>query len=837
LGIVELPELKVVGDCDGCKGCPIREQYPSNFFVPPHMGDSLRAAVGEMPGERESESGDVFAGSSGTWTNILYKNIGIKRNDVSYINLIQCRPPADVFPTEKKGRQILGDSNAYRAVEHCKKTYVQPFLESRPWERVDIYGEHALRSLTGKAGLDTYRGSPLPITSMGSEIRTVPTYDAERIRKDQTMLPVVINDLRRSLFVDPERYNIFPTLDDVKNFKAKHFAFDLETNRWNRNEIYMIGFSAGPYEAMVVPYSPEYLDEIKRIFWEAESVVGQNLIQFDLPVLRANGVNVRGPKDCMVWDIMLMHHLRFPKFPHRLEFIGSQFTNKGAWKNDKASFETYCARDVDVTWRSFEVLKRLLDEANLTDIYKYVSWPLGRIAAHITARGFKQSAKRLKDLRVEYLKNIEAEQNNLPEELRTKFVTKRKRIPAPPGTLGANGKPLKFVYEDVEEKINPWKSSEVKRAWLYGKDKFDLPVQYKIGTQNITGDKTALDRLYNRLINPSQALLAKYGEARIVEMAKVIRSLKKLNAWATRLSGFAKNLKLPDEIIHPSFNVHGTTTGRFSSSDPNAQNIPEEARFMYIPRNPNGRIISVDYSGIENRLVAYIAGDKPRQQWLADPNYSEHKYLASILEGVPYEEVQKSKDKDSWYMIAKAVVHGSDRLIGSKKIWEKDDLDPEQVKKVHQKWKSLIADTCRWQTRIADEVKRLGVAVNPFGRKLWFWESNVAPEIISFFPQSTAFDVIARAMIGLMFERIEWPKDWAEKVCPISKPLPLGADLNLQVHDELVVETENAEVVPETIQTMKEVMEQPWPELKGLRLPVGVGAGPDGMGGLSWGEC
>jgi hypothetical protein len=181
-------------------------------------------------------------------------------------------------------------------------------------------------------------------------------------------------------------------------------------------------------------------------------------------------------------------------------------------------------------------------------------------------------------------------------------------------------------------------------------------------------------------------------------------------------------------------------------------------------------------------------------------------------------------------MIAKAAVHGSDRMMGAKKMWEKNDLDPGLVKTALAMWKDLIKETIQWQGKVAQECKR-GWVRNPFKRMLWFWETGAATRAVSFYPQSTAFDVIARAMIGLMFERIGWPEDWARKVCPVICPLPAEADLNLQVHDELVVETTTEAAVEPTIQAMTTVMTQGWPELNGLSLPVGIAKG------LSWGEC
>ena len=807
--------MQTVSDNCGCAGCPLREEFPLNKFIAPVKGSSSRVAVGGYPQEEDAKTGKPWSGGDGRWYEVLYRNTGLKKTEVSQLNVLQCVPP------EGKKRSD--------AIAHCMKAHVEPFLQANKFTRVDIFGEVALNALAGKHSIDTWRGSPVPVLALGTDIRSVPTFDPGYLAKDQSMVPVAVEDLRKTLFRESESYNLYPSIDAVRAFNSTVFAFDIETSRQDNSKIFMVGLSDAAGTATVVPWQEPYIGELKRIFWAAEAVIGQNLIQFDLPILAAAGVKIRGPRECMVWDLMLMHHLRFPSFPHRLEFIGKQFTNKGAWKNDKASFETYCARDTDVTFTCFEPLKALLVQADLLDLYKYVSWPLAMICKRMTDRGFKRSMHRVLELRTKYLAEIDAAQASLPEELRTTTEKRNRRIPAPEGTLSEKtGKPIKFLTESYEEEVYPWKSPNVKKQYLY--ETLGLPKQYHLVSKEVTVDKGALDRLFNKLNNPSKELLKEQGEERLAYLREQVMVLKNINAAATRLSGFAKEAAT-DDYIHPSFNVHGTEPGRLSSSDPNAQNIPEEARFMYVPRNPDGRIIAMDYSGIENRLTAYLANDHDRLKRLADPEFSEHKYLASNLEGIPYEAVKKSKDRGSWYMIAKAAVHGSDRLMGAKKMWEKNDLPPELVKTALFAWKQLIAGTIRWQKRIVDETGRRGWACNPFGRKLWFWETNSAPRVVSFYPQSTAADVIYRAMIGLMFKLIDWPEEWARKVCPRAEALPEGADLNLQVHDELVAETETAEQVESTVAVMNRVMTQPWPELGTLSLPVGVGVG------LSWGEC
>lgn len=797
-----MPNL--VSEVAGCEGCPLRRILPLNTFVAPREGKNLRLEIGEAPGAAEAEAGTPFVGGSGRWLNVLYSKAGCKEVDNSAINVIQCRPENDDFPTDPKARTWISDTEAHQAVQHCIKHHVEPFLQSRPWKRVDTFGDKPLKFILGKqGGTSHWRGSVLPVPVLGNQVLSVPTFHPSYIARDQNMIPVAINDLRKTLEIEPEYYEIFPTLDQVRNFRATSFAFDIECNRWNNNDISLVGLSASNFSSIVVPFSGEYITELVRIFDNAKEVIGQNCLQFDLPILANNGVKIRGPMECKVWDIMLLHHLRFPTFPHDLEFIGKQFTNKGAWKADKSSFETYCARDVDVTYRCFGPLKELVEQAKLLDIYTYISWPLALICKSMTLAGVTVSGSRLKELRKDYLERIDKLDTTLPDDLRSTFISKRRRIPAPEGTFGKTGKPVKYAFEEYRDRVYPWKSPDVKKKYLY--ETLGLPKQRHIKTKEVTVDKSALDKLYHKYRVPALA------------------TLKEISKYATLLSSFAKeDFEEVGTVLHPSFNPHGTCTGRLSSSGPNMQNQAIKVRFMYVSRFDGGKLVDGDFSGIENRITAYLAKDRNRATWLSDPKYSEHKGLVSSFYNIPYDEVEKSHDKDSPYAICKIICHGSDRCMGAEKISKQFDLDFLTVKKLQAAWKSKISDTIAWQKRIMSESARVGRVENVFGRKLWIWITGSGPEAVSFFPQSTAADIMFRTMIGLYYERIGWPIEWALKVCRVLAPLPEPAVMIASVHDEILVDSpvELAEAVKVCMET---VMVQPWEELGGMSLPISIG--------------
>src|SRR5579859_1512784 len=110
-----------VSEVNGCEGCPLRKLYPENTFVAPKQGSNLRLGIGEAPGATEEEQGEPFVGGSGRWLKAFYGKAGIKKEDNSYINCIQCRPPDNVFPTDGAARSYISQEDGYKAVDHCIK--------------------------------------------------------------------------------------------------------------------------------------------------------------------------------------------------------------------------------------------------------------------------------------------------------------------------------------------------------------------------------------------------------------------------------------------------------------------------------------------------------------------------------------------------------------------------------------------------------------------------------------------------------------------------------------------------------------------------------------------
>lgn len=815
---------------------------PENTFVQPLIVEGTRLAIAEAPGEMEAIQGTPLVGPSGNWLfgrrddatcnyiGGLYRRAGVDGTKVSRVNCINCRPPNNIFPTDPDAKSYIPREQADAAVAQCFRSHVLPILSGRAWSRIDVFGDKALRIVCQKeGGIMRWRGSPLPIPDLGDATICVPTLHPAALAREQSYIPAVVSDLRKSLNVPPEFYLTNPTIDQVKEFNATTFAFDIETDM-STGQITMVGLCDRPFHAISIPFRGAYLQELNRIFGAAEELVGQNCVQFDLPVLRSHGISVR--EDTRVWDTMLMQHLLQPDLPHGLAFLGSIFTNKPAWKHLSGEDEAlYNCRDTDVTFQVWQQLRHLIVSEGVADIYLDLSVPLAKICRGMHETGFRVDPSRIGAVRDELTRETIDAETRLPEHLRSHSVPTRRRMPAPPGSVSEKtGKPIKFVFEAAEETVTPWRSTADVQAFLY--DELKLPMQLQVKSQKPTSDKTALDKLARAERKKAISTQAETSE-RHARNAIYLEAIQKLRKLDELLTTFCKEEMLSVERMYPHFNVHGTASGRLSSSDPNLQNIPASARYIYVPSHADWRLLEVDYSSIENRLTAWFANDTERlARWSEDPSFNEHRWTASMFFGIPYDEVEKDNDRDAPYGKAKRIGHGSNYGMGPNKIAKLYDMDLGEVRRLCGIWREVNAKTVRWQEETGRLAKEQGYLVNPFGRKRWFYTDTYFTESLSFLPQSTGADLILRAMVALYFDRIGWSEERTRKLCPIVQSVPSPVRLLLQVHDSLVFELPGI-LADECVEIVQRVMEQPWRQLGGLSIPIDIKVGDPGA---SWGE-
>lgn len=666
--------------------------------------------------------------------------------------------------------------------------------------RVDLLGEKALNLWTGKKGIDNWRGSSLPLIG-DDALRAMPTYAPDWLMANQWAIPTVVSDLKKSLAQPPEFYNLEPSVTELEEYVGQSIAFDIETAWPVSDDITMVGISSSPFHVVVVPFSEQYIPVLKRIFANAPNLISQNGLQFDGPRLEEVGFTFH--PEVEEWDIMLMHHLIEPDSPHDLGFITSKYSEgKPYHKDQKGLHEAlYCARDVDATLQAFHQLKPLLIQHKVLDLYRYTQVPLAKICHLMTKTGIRQDPSRVAAVREKTIALIAETEKLLPEELRSYALTNSPKT----------GKPLKRPKQ-----ITPWAQKLPVETWLHKTLKLPVQLKTKKNKQGITVKSPTLDK---------KALTKLY----LTSNNKAVDALRRIREYRQLISNFLSIKNTRVEIMHPRFNPHGTNEGRLSSAGPSFQNQPPPARVVYMPLHPSRVLIEPDYSSGENRLVAWFSKDKARLDRMDKPGFSEHKYHAQVVFGVPHDEVGK---KDEIYRLAKVINHGRGYGMGARKIAQDNDLDFKFVKEALAKIDADKPLMVRWQKIVPKKAEEEGELTNPFGRKRFFWSDRIYTTSLAFLPASTLADICFRAMISLMYQRINWPEWKAKKVCSVLAPLPEGADLHLQVHDSLLFSVE-PEIMHNAIEAITQAMEMKHDELDGFYLPIEMKVGKVGD---SWGE-
>lgn len=299
-------------------------------------------------------------------------------------------------------------------------------------------------------------------------------------------------------------------------------------------------------------------------------------------------------------------------------------------------------------------------------------------------------------------------------------------------------------------------------------EKLGLPAGKKTKTGYSTGAEV-LENLRDK--HPAVEYLLEY------------RQLSKLKS--TYCDGLLK-VVCDDGRIYSTFNQTETRTGRISSTEPNLQNIPVKTRYGSLFRRyfiaPQGRVLcDADYSQIELRVLAHIANDAAMIDAF-NSGVDIHTVTASQAFGVPMDEVtplMRSK--------AKAVNFGIVYGIGAFSLAKDIHVSYSEAKQYIDSYMNTYKGVCKYMNEVVAKAKENGYVETMFNRRRPIGEFAASNAALRAFGervarnapiQGTAADIIKIAMIRV-YDRLK-----AE--------LPT-ARLILQVHDELIVEADEAD--------------------------------------------
>ena len=287
------------------------------------------------------------------------------------------------------------------------------------------------------------------------------------------------------------------------------------------------------------------------------------------------------------------------------------------------------------------------------------------------------------------------------------------------------------------------------------------------------------------------------GKHPIIPAIMDYRMLTKLKS--TYADGLMKAL-CDDGRIRTTFQNLVTATGRLSSTEPNLQNIPvrtdlgAEIRKMFVPR-PGYVLVDADYSQIELRVLAHIAGDETMSNAFKS-GMDIHTVTASQVFAVPAAEVTALMRRH-----AKAVNFGIVYGISEFSLAEDIGVSRWEAKDYIESYLANYPGVREYMKKVVADARETGFTATMYGRKRYIPElkaSNFnirqgAERIALNTPiQGTAADLIKLAMIRVDAAlRANFPE----------------AELLLQVHDELIVECPER-IAPQVAELVSREMER-----------------------------
>jgi DNA polymerase-1 len=650
----------------------------------------------------------------------------------------------------------------------------------------------------------------LPLTGGGMAPRTPVSGDRSG---NYTGTPQVLAAARtqtaRNAKFDRSKYAAVRAVDDLKAWieRAREtglVAVDVSTASTDPMQAELCGFSLAiaPNEACYVPLAHRQggdseggglfrgdrvadqlaegvaLDALKALLIDPGVLVIGHDLKLAFQIFALRGIEIAAYDDVMLMSYALdagrNSHALGPLAEHTFNYAAADINALIKAGKSKITFDAvgidrateYAAERADIVLRLWLALKPRLAAERVRTVYETLERPLLSVLAGMERRGISIDRDVLSRLSGEFAQ----EAAGLEDE----------------------------INREAGETVNPGSPKQLGDI-LFGK------LGLSGGTKTKTGQWATGARALEEL--------AEQGH-KLPQMILDWRQVSKLKSTYTdALPGF---VNATTQRVHTNYALASTTTGRLSSSDPNLQNIPvrtedgRKIRRAFIAA-PGTKLVSADYSQIELRLLAEIAGIEPLQKAFRE-GLDIHAMTASEMFGVPIKGMPPEVRRRA-KAINFGIVYGISAFGLANQLGIAREEAGAYIKKYFERFPG-IRDYIETTKAYA---KQHGFVYTLFGRKCHYPEIRASNASIRSFNeraainarlQGSAADIIRRAMIR-MDEALAKNK--------------LNAQMLLQVHDELVFEVPDAEV-EKTLPVVKKVMEDaPHPAVS-LSVPLQVEA-------------
>lgn len=386
-------------------------------------------------------------------------------------------------------------------------------------------------------------------------------------------------------------------------------VFDIEANGlyWDVTEVYCI-VAYDPDSDKVYKFTPDNIKEGVDFVMKAETLIGHNIVTFDIPVLeKLFNVQYKGK----VLDTLIVSRLMYPDVRQH-PFGGNGLKHWGKHlRNDKIEFDDwshysqemldYCVQDVML---NFDILKAQRDF--IKEYEKVIKFEtlVAQICFKQQLTGFGYDLNKGIDLEqilaIERAEQLDHLQSIFPDKVEERWSAK-------------TGKQLK-------SKITPFNPQSNLQVYERITDKYPYARKHIPETEK---GNPQVDSL----------VLQKLEELGIEEATKILKyrdNLKlegQIKDWNDRAS------KSKDGRIHGEVNTQGAGTGRCTHANPNVAQVAKDKRMraLWIPGIPNYVQVGCDLSGLELRMLAHYMYE-----------YDEGNYANVILNGDVHTMNQKA---------------------------------------------------------------------------------------------------------------------------------------------------------------------------------------------------
>jgi DNA polymerase-1 len=502
--------------------------------------------------------------------------------------------------------------------------------------------------------------------------------------------------------------------------------------------------------------------------------IGQNM-KYDAKIFARHGIRVAPIDDTMLLSYAMhaglhghgMDHLSQEYLGHAPIPIKSLLgSGKSQITFDRVPVDEavkYAAEDADVTLRLWQMFKPQLHRARVTTVYETLERPLVPVLADMEMAGIKvdrDTLSRMSGVFAQKMAALEAEIHDLAGE---KFNV---------------GSP-KQLGEILFDKMGLGGGKKGKTgAWGTGADVLeDLATEHEL---------------------PGKVL--------------DWRQLSKLKSTYT--DALQTHINPETGRVHTSYVIAGANTGRLASTDPNLQNIPvrseEGRRIREAFVAEDGKVlVSLDYSQIELRILAHVAGIDTLKQAFRD-GHDIHAMTASEMFGVPLADMTPDVRRQ-----AKAINFGVIYGISGFGLARNLRIPRDQAQNFIDTYFERFPGIREYMDTTIGFAREHGFVQTLFGRRIHTPEIDAKGPQAGFAKraainapiQGAAADIIRRAMI---------------RMPDAIRALP--ARMLLQVHDELLFEVEKG-AVDDLIGAARKIMEGAAHPAVHLDVPLVVDAG------------